>query len=27
MKQNFFVGMKFPWTLSDEEVWNKTHRF
>lgn len=27
IKQNFFVGIKFPWTLDNEEVWNKTHRF
>ena len=25
-KNNFFVGIKTPWTLSNEEVWNKTHR-
>lgn len=25
-KQNFFVGIKTPWTLSDSEIWNKTHR-
>jgi uncharacterized membrane protein len=23
---NWFVGIKTPWTLSSEEVWNKTHR-
>ncbi len=23
---NFFVGIKTPWTLSSEEVWQKTHR-
>lgn len=27
IKSNFFVGVKTPWTLSSEEVWNKTHRF
>lgn len=27
LKQNWFVGIKTPWTLSNEEVWNKTHRF
>lgn len=27
IRQNWFVGFKFPWTMSDEEVWNKTHRF
>ena len=26
-RQNYSVGFKLPWTLSDEEVWNKTHRF
>ena len=26
-KQNFFAGIKTSWTLSDEEVWFKTHRF
>ena len=26
-KQNYTFGIKVPWTLSDEEVWNKTHRF
>lgn len=26
IKQNFFFGIKLPWTLSDEEVWFKTHR-
>ena len=25
-KQNYTVGIKLPWTLNDEEVWNKTHR-
>lgn len=27
IRQNYFVGIKVPWTLADEEVWNKTHRF
>ncbi len=26
IKPNFFVGIKTPWTLSSENVWNKTHR-
>ena len=26
-KQNFYAGIKTSWTLSDEEVWFKTHRF
>lgn len=25
-KQSYFVGIKTPWTLSDDEVWNRTHR-
>lgn len=25
-KNNFFVGIKTPWTLMNTEVWNKTHR-
>jgi len=26
-KRNFFVGIRTPWTLSSDEVWDKTHRF
>ena len=26
IRQNYFVGIKLPWTLSSEHVWNKTHR-
>jgi len=26
IKDNFFVGIKTPWTLSSKEVWYKTHR-
>ncbi len=26
VEQNWFVGIRTPWTLSDERVWNKTHR-
>ncbi|PGZ99138.1 hypothetical protein COE51_09910 [Bacillus pseudomycoides] len=26
-KPNFFIGIRTPWTLSNEEVWRKTHRF
>lgn len=26
IRQNYFVGIKLPWTLENEEVWNKTHR-
>lgn len=25
-KQSYTVGIKLPWTLNDEENWNKTHR-
>jgi uncharacterized membrane protein len=25
-KQNWFIGIRTPWTLSSEEVWNKTHK-
>ncbi len=24
--QNFFIGIRTPWTLSSEVVWNKTHK-
>lgn len=27
IKPNWFVGIRTPWTLSSEDVWNKTHRF
>lgn len=27
IKHNYFVGIKTPWTLADERVWVKTHRF
>ena len=26
-RQNHTIGIKVPWTLHDEENWNKTHRF
>lgn len=26
-KQNYTIGIKIPWTLNDEDNWNKTHRF
>ncbi len=26
-RHNYFVGIKVPWTLASEEVWQKTHRF
>jgi uncharacterized membrane protein len=25
-KRNWFIGIKTPWTLSSEVVWNKTHK-
>ncbi len=25
-KRNWFIGIRTPWTLSNEEVWNKTHK-
>ncbi len=25
-KSNFFVGIRTPWTISDERVWEKTHK-
>ncbi len=27
IKWNFFVGVRTPWTLASEKVWNKTHAF
>ena len=26
-KQSYTIGIKIPWTLANEENWNKTHRF
>ncbi len=26
IKPNWFMGIRTPWTLSNDEVWNKTHR-
>lgn len=26
-RQNYTIGIKIPWTLNDEDNWNKTHRF
>jgi uncharacterized membrane protein len=26
LKRNWFIGIRNPWTLSSEDVWNKTHR-
>ncbi len=25
-KQNYTMGIKLPWTLADEDNWNRTHR-
>jgi len=25
-KRNWFIGIRTPWTLSSDEVWNKTHK-
>jgi uncharacterized membrane protein len=27
VRRNFFIGIKTPWTLASERVWNATHRF
>jgi uncharacterized membrane protein len=27
VRRNFFVGIRTPWTIADERVWNITHRF
>lgn len=27
VKQNYFVGLRLPWTLEDEANWNATHQF
>jgi len=26
IRQNYFIGVKLPWTLADEDNWNKSHR-
>jgi len=26
IRHNYFIGIKVPWTLNNEENWNKTHR-
>lgn len=26
MRQNWFVGIRTPWTLSSEDIWDRTHR-
>ena len=25
-KRNFFIGIRTPWTLSSDRVWDKTHK-
>jgi len=27
VRRNFFVGVRTPWTIANEQVWNATHRF
>lgn len=27
MPRNFFIGIRTPWTLADQDVWFRTHRF
>lgn len=27
VKRNFFVGIRTPWTLTNDKVWDKTHEF
>jgi uncharacterized membrane protein len=27
VRSNFFIGVRTPWTLSNDEIWRKTHRF
>ena len=27
IKENWFIGVKTPWTISSPEVWEKTHKF
>jgi uncharacterized membrane protein len=27
VRRNFFVGIRTPWTIANERVWNVTHRF
>ena len=26
IKSNYFIGIRNPWTLSDPDIWNRTHR-
>lgn len=27
IRWNYFIGIRLPWTLANQDVWNKTHRF
>ena len=27
IRQNYFIGIRIPWTLANEDVWRLTHRF
>jgi uncharacterized membrane protein len=27
VRRNFYIGIRTPWTIADERVWNATHRF
>lgn len=27
LRRNYTTGIKLPWTLADDEIWNRTHRF
>ena len=27
IRQNYFIGIRVPWTINNEENWNKTHQF
>jgi uncharacterized membrane protein len=27
VRRNFYVGVRTPWALANERVWNATHRF
>jgi len=27
VRRNFWIGVRTPWTLASEKVWNDTHRF
>jgi len=27
VRRNFYIGIRTPWTLAEERVWNATHRF